>query len=208
MYCEGIYFDKDFHSLQYLCMVHDIEPHYAWLNQYNAAEDSASPFYGREYSEFYYEHSVYNYLIHPQWDDFGSNTLYVKILFVDYQEQFAILEFIGEWNDALYNDIMQLKREVVEVLVQEGIDKFVLIGENVMNFHASDDSYYEEWFQDVEEGWIALVNFREHVLDEFRRYKIDYFLNFGGYLDDLSWRKLGPRQLFQQVQELLLKRLG
>ena len=208
MYCEGIYFRKDFHSLQYLCTVHDIEPHYAWLNQYNAAEDSASPFYGREYSEFYYEHSVYNYLIHPQWDDFGSNTLYVKILFVDYQEQFAILEFIGEWNDALYNDIMQLKREVIEVLVQEGVDKFVLIGENVMNFHASDDSYYEEWFQDVEEGWIAMVNFREHVLEEFRRYKIDYYLNFGGYLDELAWRKLGPRQLFQHVQELLLKRLG
>jgi hypothetical protein len=92
--------------------------------------------------------------------------------------------------------------------VQEGIDKFVLIGENVMNFHASDDSYYEEWFQDVEEGWIAMVNFREHVLEEFRRYKIDYYLNFGGYLDELAWRKLGPRQLFQQVQELLLKRLG
>jgi hypothetical protein len=130
------------------------------------------------------------------------------VLYVDYLQNTAIIECIGEWNDALYNDIMQLKREVIEVLVQEGIDKFVLIGENVMNFHASDDSYYEEWFQDVEEGWIAMVNFREHVLEEFRRYKIDYYLNFGGYLDELAWRKLGPRQLFQQVQELLLKRLG
>lgn len=188
--------------------MHDIEPHFAWLSQYNAAEDSGSPFYGRVYSEFYFEHTVYNYLIHPQWDHFGSNTLYLKLLFVDYLEGFAIIEFIGEWNDALYNDIMQLKREVIEILQENGVNKFILIGENVMNFHASDDSYYEEWFQDVEDGWIAFVNFRVHVLDEFRRYHIDYYVNFGGELDDLLWRKFAPRQLFHHVQQILSKRLN
>ena len=126
--------------------MHNIEPHFAWLNFYNAAEDSASPFYGREYNEFYYDKAVYNYLIHPQWDHFGSKTLYIKILFADYQDGFAIIEIIGEWNDALYNDIMQLKREVIEVLAAEGINKFILIGENVLNFHSSDDSYYENMF--------------------------------------------------------------
>ena len=88
---------------------------------------------------------------------------------------------------------------MLEVLVDAGIQNFILIGENVMNFHASDDSYYEEWFQDVEDGWIALVNFREHVLQEFRQNGIDYYLNFGGDLDDFPWRKLGPRQLFQHI---------
>jgi hypothetical protein len=187
--------------------VHDIEPHFAWLNQYSAAEDPRSPFFEREYSEFYFEHSVYNYLIHPQWDHFGSNTLYIKILYADYTDQFAIIEMIGEWNDALYNDIMQLKREVIEILIDNGIIHFILIGENVMNFHASDDSYYEEWFQDVEDGWIALLNFREHVLQEFRSNRIDYYLNFGGSLDEVLWRKLGPRQLFGFVHETLIKRL-
>ena len=175
---------------------------------YSAAEDELSPFYGREYSEFMFTHAVYNYLIHPQWDFFGSNTLYLKILYADYQDGFAIIELLGEWNDALYNDIMILKREVIELLQEEGIDKFILLGENVMNFHASDDSYYEEWFQESEEGWIAFVNFREHVLDEFRRARIDYFVNFGGELDELNWRKWSPRQLQERISGVLAKRLG
>jgi hypothetical protein len=188
--------------------VHDIEPYYNWIHIYSAAEDELSPFYGREYSEFMFTHAVYNYLIHPQWDFFGSNTLYIKILYADYQDEFAIIELLGEWNDALYNDIMILKREVIELLQEEGIDKFILLGENVMNFHASDDSYYEEWFQESEEGWIAFVNFREHVLDEFRRARIDYFVNFGGELDELNWRKWSPRQLQERISGVLAKRLG
>lgn len=189
--------------------VHDIEPHFAWLGFYSACEDPRSPFFEREYSEFYFEHTVYNYLIHPQWDHFGSNTLYLKVLFADYQDGYAILEFIGEWNDALYNDIMTLKREVLEILMEEGIRRFVIIGENVLNFHSSDDSYYEEWFQDVDlAGWIALVNFRDHVMDEMRSAGIDYYLNFGGELDDIEWRKMGPRELYGKVESLMSKRLG
>lgn len=192
----------------YLCGgMHDIEPYYNWLPLYKACEDERSPFFEREYSEFMFEHAIYNYLIHPQWDNFGSQTLYCKILFADYAAEFAIIEMMGEWNDALYNDIMQFKREVVELLLEEGINKFILIGENVLNFHASDDSYYEEWFQDAEDGWIALINFRDHVLDEFRKSKIDYYLNFGGELDTLNWRKLAPRQLHERVEEILNKRL-
>ena len=46
-----------------------------------------------------------------------------------------------------------------------GINKYILIGENILNFHYSDDSYYEEWFDDNgDNGWIVLLNFREHVL--------------------------------------------
>jgi hypothetical protein len=103
---------------------------------------------------------------------------------------------------------MYLKRDVMEVFNAAGIDKFILIGENVLNFHSSDDSYYEEWFQDVEDGWISLINFREHVLEEFRKNHIDYYLNFGGELDDVEWRKIGPRQLFQYIESVLSKRLN
>jgi hypothetical protein len=188
--------------------VHDIEPYYNWLHLYNAAEDEQSPFYGREYSEFTFTHAVYNYLIHPQWDFFGSNTLYVKILYTDYIDGYAILELMGEWNDALYNDIMILKREVLEILNEQGIQKFILLGENVLNFHASDDSYYEEWFQETEDGWIAFVNFREHVLEEFRKARIDYFINFGGDLDELQWRKLSPRQMQEAVEAVISRRIA
>jgi hypothetical protein len=188
--------------------VHDIEPYYNWLHLYNAAEDEQSPFYGREYSEFTFTHAIYNYLIHPQWDFFGSNTLYVKILYTDYIDGYAILELMGEWNDALYNDIMMLKREVLEILNEQGIQKFILLGENVLNFHASDDSYYEEWFQETEDGWIAFVNFREHVLEEFRKARIDYFINFGGDLDELQWRKLSPRQMQEAVEAVISRRIA
>ncbi len=45
----------------------------------------------------------------------GSETLYLKILFVDYDERYAIIELIGEWNDAINNDIMLLKRDIVAI---------------------------------------------------------------------------------------------
>jgi hypothetical protein len=187
--------------------VHAIEPFYLWQHLYNASEDERSPFFLREYSEFVFSNRIYNHLIHPQWDEFGSQTLYLKILFADYEHRFAIIEMIGEWNDAIYNDVMTLKREVIELLMEEGIDKFILIGENIMNFHSSDDCYYEEWYQDVEDGWIALLNFREHVLAEFRSSNIDYYLNFGGELDEMNWRRHTPLQVYHRVREILSKRL-
>ncbi|MBC7426521.1 MAG: hypothetical protein H7321_08290 [Bacteroidia bacterium] len=186
----------------------DIEPYYQWLHLYSATEDSQSPFYEREYSEFEYSNAVYNFVIHPQWDHFGSPTLYIKILFADYEQGFAIIEMIGEWNDAITNDIMLLKREVIDLMVDEGITKFILIGENLLNFHASDDSYYEEWFQDIEEGWIVLLNFRDHVLSEMKDARLDYYLNFGAELDDLPWRTYSPYSLFDVVDGIMGKRLG
>ena len=186
----------------------DIEPFYSWRELYVASEDERSPFYGAVYSEFEFSNTVYNYYIHPQWDEFGSSTLYVKILFVDYDKNFAILEFIGEWNDALYNDIMYLKREVIEELERNGINKFILIGENVLNYHGSDDSYYEEWFQDVEDGWIAAINFRPHVLHEMQRYNLDSYLVTGGELDDMNWRMPNPVEFYNKVEKIIGRRLG
>ncbi|MFN8153694.1 MAG: hypothetical protein U0Y08_05310 [Bacteroidia bacterium] len=186
----------------------DIEPYYSWRHLYISAEDELSPFYGREYSEFEYSNTVYNYYIHPQWDEFGSNTLYMKTLFADYDQGFAILEFIGEWNDAINNDIMILKRDVADEMIANGINKFILIGENVLNFHASDDCYYQEWFDDTEDGWVVAINFREHVLQEFIRSGIDYYVVFGGELDDLRWRMYQPQQLFEKINMVISHRLA
>jgi hypothetical protein len=187
--------------------MHDIEPYYNWRHLYVASEDPQSPFYGREYSEFEFENTIYNYMLHPQWDSIGSETLYIKILYVDYQESYAVIEMIGEWNDAISNDIMTLKREIIDELNYAGINKYILIGENVLNFHASDDCYYEEWFDDNEDGWIAFVNFREHVLKEFEQYNIDYYYVSGGELNDFIWRKFSPGQLFGNISKIISKRL-
>ena len=186
----------------------DIEPYYNWREYYTSEEDELSPFYGREYSEFEFTNTIYNYFIHPQWDEFGSSTLYLKILYADYIQKTAIIELIGEWNDCLHNDIMYLKREVIDAFSYNGINKFILIGENVLNFHAGDEDYYEEWFEENEDGWIACVNFREHVEDEMIRGRLDQYLLLGAPFNDLHWRKFKPQALCAFVDTMMQKRLG
>jgi hypothetical protein len=188
--------------------MHTIEPHYNWRHLYIASEDPLSPFYGRDYSEFVFTHAVYDHFIHPQWDEIGSATLYVKILYVNYELGFCIIEMIGEWNDCLYNDIMFLKRNVADSLIENGITKFILIGENVMNFHAAENDYYQEWFEDVEDGWIACVNFRVHVVAEIMQAHIDYYLAAGGTLNRIIWRSNNPLQVYEKVNGLIVKRLS
>ncbi|HEY3403046.1 MAG TPA: hypothetical protein VGK59_06650 [Ohtaekwangia sp.] len=188
--------------------MHQIEPYYNWLKFYDSSQDERSPFFGKEYNFDQYSETIYGYYIDPAWDNFGSETLYLKILYTDYTENFSILEFIGEWNDAINNDIMTLKRNVIELLEQEGIRKFILIGENIMNFHGSDDSYYEEWFEDIEEGWIAGVNFPDFIIDEMHKYQIDQYINMGGTLQIDRWRTLQPIHLYESIDKLIQRRLN
>ncbi len=188
--------------------MHDIEPYFSWKSYYDAAEDERSPFFQRRYNEFEFTHAVYNYCIHPQWDEMGSATLYVKVLYAGYDKGFAVIELMGEWNDCLYNDIMFLKHNVIEPMMEEGINKFVLIGENVLNFHASDDDYYQEWFEEVEDGWIAAINFRDYVQQEFKDANIDYYIAFGGQFDTFNWRTLSPNRLFDLISNIIMKRLS
>ena len=186
--------------------MHTIEPYFNWRNLYAAEEDERSPFYGRSYSEVYFTDSIYDHYIHPQWDNIGSSTLFMKILYADYDDGFAIIELLGEWNDTLHNDIMTLKRDVMDHLIDEGIQKFILAGDNVLNFHSSDDSYYEEWFEDIEDGWIVLLNFRDHVLRDFEEIGIDNYFIYGGILNDINWGSFRPLQLFQKIQEAVDRR--
>jgi hypothetical protein len=188
--------------------MYTVEPFYLWRSLYDASEDENSPFYGRVYNEFECVNTIYNYYIHPQWDDIGSPTLYIKILFVDYAKHFCVIELMGEWNDTLHNDIMYLKRNIIEHLEYAKINKFILIGENVLNFHSSDDSYYQEWSEDIEEGWIATLGFRDHVIREFFDAHIDYYVAFSDELDDINWRSFNPVHLFEKVESLMVKRLN
>jgi hypothetical protein len=185
--------------------LHDIEPYYRWRDYYVASDDKNSPFYGRVYSELHYTEKIYNYYIHPQWDFFGSPTLYMKLLFVEYEEGYAILEFIGEWNDCITNDIMYLKRDVADVLIENGITKFILLCDNVLNFHGSDDCYYEEWWDDIKEagGWVCLVNTFDHVSDEMKRTRLQYYVNFGRVFNDVEWHRKLPEMLFQEISNRL-----
>jgi hypothetical protein len=188
--------------------MHQIEPFSNWLKYYDSSLDENSPFYGKEYNYDLYTETVYGYYIDPAWDSIGSETLYIKTLYTDYDEAFVILEFIGEWNDTLHNDIMTLKRDFLELLMYQGINKFILIGENIFNFHGSDDLYYEEWFEEVEDGWIAAVSFPEFIQEEFKKYKIDCYVNMGGTLQIAQWRTLHPLKFYELVKQLVQRRLN
>ncbi|PQJ08745.1 hypothetical protein CJD36_022735 [Flavipsychrobacter stenotrophus] len=186
--------------------MHEIEPFYNWRHLYNAEEDEQSPFYGIEHSEFEFSNTVYNYYIHPQWDEFGSRTLYLKVLFVDYELNYAIIEMIGEWNDAVENDIMQLKRSVIDLMIKDHISKFILVTENVLNFHSSDREYYEEWIEDIKDdgGWVCSINMPEQTQHDFHKSKIDRNITF---MEEPNWRTYKPDLFFQLVDNRMLRLL-
>lgn len=186
--------------------MHDIEPFYNWRHIYVSEEDQRSPFYGQTYSEFEFTQTVYNYYIHPQWDTFGSRTLYMKVLMADYDEKYAVIELIGEWNDAIENDIMTLKREVVDAFESEGIKKFILIAENVLNFHSGDRDYYEEWYEETcdDQGWIVILNMPEATQHDFKKAKLNRYLEL---IELPEWRIYKPIHLFRKIDAFEQARL-
>ena len=186
--------------------MHELEPYFNWRHLYIGEEDPKSPFFGKEYSEFQYTQTVYNFYIHPQWDTFGSKNLYLKILFVAYESNFAIIELIGEWNDAIENDIMLLKREVLDSLMSYGINKFILIGEYVYNFHNGDRDYYEEWYEELSEenGWAVALNMSNAAQHDFKKKKLNYYIEL---VDLPEWRTYKPYHLFKKIDDMLMKRL-
>jgi hypothetical protein len=196
--------------------MHDIEPYANWLKYYNPSLDKKSPFYGKEYNLEQYSDTIYGYYIDPAWDFMGSETLYIKILYTDYRAGYTVIEFIGEWNDTINNDVMHLKRNIIDEQLAAGINKFILIGENIMNFHGSDDSYYEEWFDEVEDtetgpdklpGWIAAVSFPDFIQLELRKYHVDQYIKMGGTLQIANWRTMHPQAFCETVNALITRRL-
>ena len=186
--------------------MHEIEPFYNWRHIYTSEQDERSPFFGRAYSEFTYSQTIYNYYIHPQWDDFGSRTIYLKILLADYEEKYAIIELIGEWNDAIENDIMELKRDVIDHFIYQGITKFIFIAENVLNFHSGDKDYYQEWFEEVtdESGWVVILNMPEQTQYDFKRARLNRYIEL---MELDNWRTYRPFHLFKKIDEQIMKRL-
>ncbi len=184
----------------------DIEPYYNWRHLYESEHDKRSPFYKRSHSEFEFTQTVYNYYIHPQWDEFGSKTLYMKIIYVQYDAAFAVIELIGEWNDAIENDIMMMRREIMDDLYANGIRKFILIAESVLNFHSSDDSYYEEWYEEVKDdaGWITVLNMPAQSEYDFTRAKLQRYV----FLMEMpQWRTYLPEHVLLLIEAEMGRRI-
>ncbi len=185
--------------------MHAIEPYYKWRNLYIASEDKRSPYYGTIYDEFRFTNKIYNYFIHPQWDSIGSPTLYAKPIFVSYEHGAAIIELMGEWNDLVNNDIMLLKDALISSMIGNGIYRFILMCDNVLNFHGDDDCYYEEWWDDIKEegGWIVMINTRDHVDEELVRAGVHYYANFGAAFKDITWQSNAPISLLNALDKAI-----
>lgn len=194
--------------------MHYIEPFFRWRDFYIASEDRDSPFFGREYSEFEFSNRLYNFYLHPQWDEIGSSTLYCKILFADYEEGYAIIELIGEWNDTLHNDVMFLQSNLTTPLERKGIHKFIFCCDNLLNYHApNEDDYYAEWAEALREegGWAVLLNTRPHVVEELESGRIDNYLLFGEDYNEVIWQPHKPQVVYALIAALVngqIQRVG
>jgi hypothetical protein len=93
------------------------------------------------------------------------------------------------------------------LLIARHIYKFILIGENSLNFHSDDDSYYEEWYDDIKEegGWIAAVNIPDQTQPDFKKARITNYISF---LEDEKWRTFNPMHFFEKIDNEMIDGLG
>jgi hypothetical protein len=92
-------------------------------------------------------------------------------------------------------------------MIGEGIRKFILIGENVLNFHSSDNLYYEEWRDDVADdgGWIVMIDLPEHSQYDFKKARVHHYVEL---IDYPVWRTVLPQHLFAAIDNKMLRRLN
>lgn len=181
--------------------MHTLEPFIGWLAHYDPTADERSPFHGVEHSEFHFDRNVYEYLAHPQWEDFGSEGLLTKVIYANYDEGYAILEMFGVWNDLIQNDFKLFAENCLTYLLDAGVNRFILIMENILNIYVDADDYYEALQDELEDGWITLIRARKHVQEELEQYGISQYFFWSPKLDALYWRKLKPWQLYQAVED-------
>ena len=53
-----------------------------------------------------------------------------------------------------------------------------------------------------------MLNFREHVLDDFAEENLDQYFVSGVKLNDMAWRTAQPYNLFSKVESQVFKRLS
>jgi hypothetical protein len=178
----------------------DIEPFFGWLELYHHKMDPNSPFHEIDHNLFYFDRSINQIPAHPLWDDFGSESLLTKILFADYEQGYAILELFGEWNDLYENDFKLFSENCLTYLIDAGIDKFILICENVFHSYLEGDDYYQALAEEMEDGWLCALRLRKEVKDEMEQYGISPYFYWNVQLDEIPWRTLKPFQLYALIQ--------
>jgi MFS superfamily sulfate permease-like transporter len=90
--------------------------------------------------------------------------------------------------------------------MKNGIYKFIIIAENVLNFHSSERDYYEEWYEDVtdENGWTVILNMPQQTQHDFTKLKLNRYLEL---MELTDWRVYKPFHLFKKIDTQIGSRL-
>jgi hypothetical protein len=88
----------------------------------------------------------------------------------------------------------------------EGINKFILIGENVLNFHSDGADYYEELYEELADtdGWIVCLNMPQQTQYDFKHAHLNRYIEL---VDLDNWRTYKPFHLFKKIDSLQTSRL-
>jgi hypothetical protein len=102
---------------------------------------------------------------------------------------------------------MTLRRDVTDLLYKKGITHFILIAENVLNFHSSDDSYYEDWGEQVSDsgGWVVILDMPGQSQYDFVNARLNNYIEL---IDFPQWRTLKPELVFEQIDDKMIKRIN
>jgi hypothetical protein len=94
----------------------------------------------------------------------------------------------------------------LERFADESVDKFILIAENVLNFHSDGADYYEELSQELQEsgGWAVCLNMPMQSENEFKQAGHHHFIEL---FNIPEWRSYRPFHLLRKVESLLGPRL-
>ncbi|MEM6801348.1 MAG: hypothetical protein AAF696_08080, partial [Bacteroidota bacterium] len=93
-------------------------------------------------------------------------------------------------------------------LIDQGINKYILICENVFHIYLEEDDYYRAVEEELEDGWIFALRLRKELKDEMRDYGIAPYIYWSEKLDTVNWRSLKPAQLYKLIYSMLHKLLG
>jgi hypothetical protein len=91
-------------------------------------------------------------------------------------------------------------------MMQDGIYKFILIGEHVYNFHNGDRDYYEELYDELadEIGWAVMVNLHPAAQYDFLQKKLNRYIEL---MEIAPWRTYKPEDFFQLIDQKINQRL-
>ena len=112
-----------------------------------------------------------------------------------YGREMAYSQALQSWSAGL-----EPSAEMNPVLLKpkgDSISEVIHLGKSVGTSKAR--NYYEEWYNEIYKGWITLINFKQHVLNEMNKISLHKFMN--QKTKWVNWRTFNPNQLHKLIEK-------